>query len=81
MTTPNADLATKADLEQLRLATKEDVARLEAQLEVRIDRLEVRIEALDKRLAVIQWIGVIFLALNGSLIGTLLWILAKVAAR
>ena len=33
------------------------------------------IEALDKRLSVIQWIGVIFLALNGSLIATLLWTL------
>lgn len=48
-----------------------------------IERLEIKIESLDKRLAVIQWIGVIFLAINGalialnaSLIGTLLWILA-----
>jgi hypothetical protein len=53
-----------------------------------IDRLEVKIESLDKRLAVIQWIGVIFLAINGiliasnsALIGVLLWTLAKVLAR
>jgi hypothetical protein len=46
-----------------------------------IDRLEVLIESLDKRLAVIQWIGVIFLALNGSLIATLLWTLATMMAR
>jgi hypothetical protein len=45
------------------------------------DRLEMRIKSLDKRLAVIQWIGVIFLALNGSLIGTLLWTLASVIVR
>jgi hypothetical protein len=52
------------------LATKADIAML-----------EVRIESLDKRLAVIQWIGVIFLALNGSLIATLLWTLATLIAQ
>jgi hypothetical protein len=62
-------------------ATKADIDRLGARLEARIDRLEVRIEVLDKRLAVIGWIGVIFLALNGSLIGTLLWTLASVIVR
>jgi hypothetical protein len=53
-----------------------------------IERLEVRIESLDKRLAVIQWIGVIFLAINAiliafnsALIGVLLWTLAKVLMR
>jgi hypothetical protein len=53
-----------------------------------IERLEVKLESLDKRLAVIQWIGVIFLAINGvliafnsALIGTLLWTMAKVLAR
>jgi hypothetical protein len=61
------ELATKAGMEQLRLELHRDIAML-----------DVRIESLDKRLAVIQWIGVIFLALNGSLIGTLLWTLASV---
>jgi hypothetical protein len=70
-------LATRDDLERLRLDIRADIARLDA----RIDRLEVRIDSLDKRLAVIQWIGVIFLALNGSLIGTLLWVLASVLVR
>jgi hypothetical protein len=36
---------------------------------------------IDKRLSVIQWIGFIFLALNGSLIATLLWTLATVLAK
>jgi hypothetical protein len=73
--------ATKADLEKLSTRLDNRIDRLE-------DRLEVRIESLDKRLAVIQWIGVIFLAINGSLIafngaliGVLLWSLAKVIAR
>lgn len=64
------ELATKADLEKLRLELRNDMARL-----------EVRIESLDKRLAVIQRIGFIFLALNGSLIATLLWTLATVLVK
>jgi hypothetical protein len=69
-------------------ATKADLEKLSTRLDNRIDRLEVRIESLGKRLEVIQWIGVIFLAINGSLIvfngaliGVLLWTLAKVIAR
>jgi hypothetical protein len=80
--------ATKADLEQLRLATQADLEKLSARLDARIERLEVKLESLDKRLVVIQWIGVIFLAVNGALIafngaliGVLLWTLAKVVVR
>jgi hypothetical protein len=62
-------------------ATKADIADLSARIDRLEDRLEMRIKSLDKRLAVIQWIGVIFLALNGSLIGTLLWTLASVIVR
>jgi hypothetical protein len=72
-----ADPATRADLEQLRVELRNDIAML-----------DVRIDSLDKRLAVIQWIGVIFLAINGSLIafngaliGVLLWTLAKGVVR
>jgi hypothetical protein len=72
-----ADPATRADLEQLRVELRNDIALL-----------EVRLEGLDKRLAVIQWIGVIFLtingaliAFNGALIGVVLWTLAKGVVR
>jgi hypothetical protein len=72
-----AEPATRADLEQLRVELRNDIAML-----------DVRIDSLDKRLAVIQWIGVIFLAINGSLIafngaliGVLLWTLAKGVVR
>jgi hypothetical protein len=65
-------------------ATKADIAKLDAsidRLDARIDHLDTRLDALDKRLSVIQWIGFIFLALNGSLIATLLWTLATVLAK
>jgi hypothetical protein len=71
------NFATKADIDRLEAR----IDRMAAATKADIGQLEVRIESLDKRLAVIQWIGVIFLALNGSLIGTLLWVLASVLVR
>jgi hypothetical protein len=64
--------ATKADLEQL-----PGIAKLHAS----IDRLEAGIDRLDKRLVVMQWIGFIFLAINGSLTAMLLWTMAMLLAR
>jgi hypothetical protein len=71
------NLATKADI--ARLDTRID--HLDVTLNSRIDHLDVKLDALDKRLSVIQWIGAIFLALNGSLIATLLWVLATVLVK
>lgn len=70
------------------MSTQTDNPVTKADLEQLKDILEVRMESLGARLAVIQWIGVVFLAINGSLIafngaliGVLLWTLAKVIAR
>ena len=58
-------------------ADKADIEKLDW----RMEKLDMKIEGLDKRLSLIQWIGVIFLALNGSLIATLLWTLGVAITR
>lgn len=54
-------------------ATKSDIDRRFAAFEREIDR---RFDALDQRLSVIQWIGIIFLGLNAAMLSAFLWAVA-----
>ena len=49
------DVATKADIEGLKVATTASIDRLESKLDARIDRLDSRITHVDSKLTVLMW--------------------------
>jgi hypothetical protein len=49
------DVATKADIEGLKVATKASIDRLESKLDASVTRLDGRITHVDSKLTVLMW--------------------------